>query len=232
MVSQSKKKVLLALVILAALVAFFATGLHRHLTLESLKSGQASLATAHAENPVGVAAAYFAAYVLVTALSLPGAAILTLAGGAVFGLLQGFLLVSFASTIGATLSFLASRFLFRETIQKRFSEPLARVDQGVRDEGAFFLFSLRLVPLFPFFVVNLLMGLTSIRVATYYWVSQLGMVPGTLAFVNAGTQLGQIDSLKGILSPAVLFSFALLGIFPWIAKLVVKRVKRAKGIRA
>ena len=171
---------------------------------------------------------FFLLYILVTALSLPGAAILTLAAGALFGLAQGLLVASFASSIGATLAFLVSRYLLRDTIKKRFPERLAAIDTGVEKEGAFYLFTLRLVPVFPFFLINLLMGLTAIKSWTFYWVSQIGMLAGTFVFVNAGTQLAQIDSLSGILSLDLILSFALLGVFPLIAKSLINAIKKRR----
>jgi pyruvate/2-oxoglutarate dehydrogenase complex dihydrolipoamide dehydrogenase (E3) component/uncharacterized membrane protein YdjX (TVP38/TMEM64 family) len=212
-----KKLIILGLIGIQ-IVAFFALGLNKYLTLESLKASQAQFASLQAQSPWLVAGGYFVAYVLVTALTLPGAAIMTLAGGALFGLWTGTLLVSFASSIGATLAFLASRYILRDSVQARFGDKLKAINQGMTKDGAMYLFSLRLVPLFPFFLVNLLMGLTPIRTATYYWVSQLGMFAGTLVYVNAGTQLAQINSLSGIVSPGLILSFALLGVFPIIAK--------------
>lgn len=168
-------------------------------------------------------------YILITALSLPGALIMSLGGGALFGLWLGFLLVSFASTVGATLAFLGARFLFKDAIQKGFGEKLTAINKGIKQDGAFYLFTLRLVPVFPFFIINLVMGLTPIRTAVFYPVSQIGMVPGTLVYVNAGTQLGKIESASGILSPGLLFSFALLGVFPLLAKKVIEVIKKKKG---
>ena len=173
-------------------------------------------------------AIYALIYIAVTGLSLPGAAILTLAGGAVFGLLWGTVIVSFASTIGATLAFLAARFLFRDAVKSRFGDRLQAIDAGVAKEGALYLFTLRLVPVFPFFVINLAMGLTNLKTQTFYWVSQVGMLAGTLVYVNAGTQLGQLESLSGILSPGLIGSFVLLGIFPLIANKIVEAIKANK----
>jgi len=212
------KRSLLVLLIIALVVGFFASGLDRFLTLESLKHSQGDFAALKAQSPWLFAAIAFALYVLVAALSLPGALIMTLAMGALFGLSVGTLLVSFASSIGATLAFLASRFVLRDTVQRRFGDKLATMNDGIAKDGALYLFTLRLVPVFPFFLINLLMGLTPMRARTFYWVSQLGMLAGTVVFVNAGTQLAQLQSLSGILSPGLLFSFALLGIFPFIAK--------------
>ena len=222
------KKITLLLVIAALVVAFFAFDLGRFLTLDAFKAGQATFATWYDASPVLVAGAYLLIYVAVTALSLPGAAVMTLAGGALFGLGIGTLLVSFASSIGATLAFLASRFLFRDWVQARFGERLAAVNAGMAKDGAFYLFTLRLVPVFPFFVINLLMGLTPIKTRTFYWVSQVGMLAGTLVYVNAGTQLAQLDSLAGILSPGLVASFALLGLFPLLAKHLVALVQARK----
>ena len=218
---------LLALV--AALVAaYFAFDLGRFLSLEYFKSQQAAFEAFYGDHPVQTAAAYFAIYVAVTGLSLPGAAILTLAGGAIFGLLWGVVIVSFASTIGATLAFLASRFVLRDWVQAKFGDKLRPVNDGIAREGAFYLFALRLVPAFPFFVINLVMGLTPIRAATFYWVSQVGMFAGTVVYVYAGTQLAQVTSLKGILSPGLLGAFVLLGLFPFLAKRVLGAMKARK----
>jgi pyruvate/2-oxoglutarate dehydrogenase complex dihydrolipoamide dehydrogenase (E3) component/uncharacterized membrane protein YdjX (TVP38/TMEM64 family) len=214
------KRALLALLILALVASFFGFGLDRFLTLESLKQSQAGFVALQAQSPWLLAAIAFVLYVLVTALSLPGALIMTLAMGALFGLAVGTLLVSFASSIGATLAFLTSRFLLRDSVQRRFGDKLKTLNEGVAKDGALYLFSLRLVPVFPFVLINLLMGLTPMRTRTFYGVSQLGMLAGTLVFVNAGTQLAQLQSLSGILSPGLLLSFALLGIFPIVAQRV------------
>ncbi len=219
------KKIALLLVIAVAVGAFFALGLDRYLTLDALKASQEGFDAWYAARPALVIGAFFAGYVAVTALSLPGAAVMTIAAGALFGLGVGTLIVSFASSIGATLAFLVSRFLLRDAVQRRFGARLATLDKGIEKDGAFYLFTLRLVPVFPFFVINLLMGLTPIKTFTFYWVSQVGMLAGTLVYVNAGTQLARLDSLSGILSPALLGSFALLGVFPLLAKWVVERIK-------
>jgi pyruvate/2-oxoglutarate dehydrogenase complex dihydrolipoamide dehydrogenase (E3) component/uncharacterized membrane protein YdjX (TVP38/TMEM64 family) len=221
---NAKKLAVLALIALAV-VAYFQLGLGQYMNLAALKAQQAALGEYYAQNPGQVTAIYFAAYVAVTALSLPGAALMTLAGGAVFGLLWGTVIVSFASTIGATLAFLVSRFLLRDWVKARFGQRLQAIDEGIRRDGAFYLFTLRLIPAFPFFLVNLLMGLTAMKARTYYWVSQLGMLAGTVVYVNAGTQLARIDSLSGIVSPQLLGSFAALGLFPLIARKLVDFVK-------
>ncbi|MCP5249893.1 MAG: FAD-dependent oxidoreductase [Candidatus Accumulibacter sp.] len=210
------------------LLAYFAFDLGRFLSLDYFKGQQEAIEAWRAAQPLKAALAFFVAYVLVTGLSLPGAAVMTLVGGAAFGLLWGLLLVSFASSLGATLAFLASRFLLRDWVQKRFGERLRAINAGIEKDGGFYLFTLRLVPVFPFFVINLLMGLTPIRTRTFYWVSQLGMLAGTLVYVNAGTQLAKIDSLSGILSPGLLGSFALLGVFPLIAKKIVETLAARK----
>jgi pyruvate/2-oxoglutarate dehydrogenase complex dihydrolipoamide dehydrogenase (E3) component/uncharacterized membrane protein YdjX (TVP38/TMEM64 family) len=218
----------LLLLLALAIGAFVALDLGRYLSFEQLKASQTSFAQLHAEQPFTVAAVYFLVYVLATALSIPGAVVITLAGGAIFGLWQGLLIVSFASTVGATLAFLASRFLLRDWVEARFGQRLADINAGVNREGGFYLFTLRLIPVVPFFLINLLMGLTRMKVWTYYWVSQIGMLAGTAVYVNAGTQLAQLDSLQGILSPALLGSFVLLGIFPLIARRIVAAVQKRK----
>lgn len=222
------KKILLLLSCTGLIVLFFALDLDRYFTLEQLKASQTQFATWQAAHPYLVALAYFCLYILITALSLPGAAILTLAGGALFGLWQGLVLVSFASSIGATLAFLASRYLFRASVEQRFSKQLKAINQGITKEGAFYLFTLRLVPLFPFFIINLLMGLTQLPTRTFYWVSQLGMLAGTLVYVNAGTQLAQINSLPAILAPSLIVSFTLIGLFPWIAKALLSFIQKRR----
>jgi pyruvate/2-oxoglutarate dehydrogenase complex dihydrolipoamide dehydrogenase (E3) component/uncharacterized membrane protein YdjX (TVP38/TMEM64 family) len=222
------RQIVLLLLLALAIGAFVALDLGRFLSFEQLKASQASFAQLRAEQPFTVAAVYFLVYVLATALSIPGAVIITLAGGAIFGLWQGLLIVSFASTVGATLAFLASRFLLRDWVEARFGQRLADINAGVNREGGFYLFTLRLIPVVPFFLINLLMGLTRMKVWTYYWVSQIGMLAGTAVYVNAGTQLAQLDSVKGILSPALLGSFVLLGIFPLIARRIVAAVQKRK----
>ncbi len=219
------KKSLLLTLIAALVIGFFWFDLDQLLTLEGMKSGMSQFEDWRTAHPLLVGGGFLLLYVLVTALSLPGAAVMTLAAGALFGLLWGTVIVSFASSIGATLAFLVSRYLLRDTVQKRFGDRLKSINEGIEKEGAFYLFTLRLVPVFPFFLINLLMGLTPIRATTFYWVSQLGMLAGTLVYVNAGTQLAQLDSLAGILSPGLLISFALLGLFPLIAKKLVAMAK-------
>ncbi len=221
-----KFALLLGLVLL--IVLFFAFDLNRYLSFSELKIRLDSFNAFYHDHTLATMLVYFVAYVLVTALSLPGAVIMTLAGGAVFGLATGTVIVSFASTIGATLAFLVSRYMFRDLVQSKFGSKLSAVNRGIEKEGGFYLFTLRLVPVFPFFVINLVMGLTRIKAAVFYLVSQAGMLPGTLVFVNAGTQLARLESAAGILSPGILFSFALLGIFPIIAKKLTEAIRARK----
>ena len=227
-------KILIAVILSAALVAFFALDLHRHLTLDALKQQQQVFADYYGAHPWQTVLIYLALYVGATALSLPGATLLTLAGGALFGLWVGTVVISFASSIGATLAFLVSRFVLRDYVQKKFADRLRGINDGFAKDGAFYLLSLRLLPVVPFFAVNLLMGLTPMRVSRYYLVSQLGMLPATLVYVNAGTQLGQLQSLRDVASPEVIASLALLGVFPLLAKklLEVYRTRRVmRGFR-
>lgn len=212
-------------IILVALIIFLGINFGQYLTLENAKAQQAELAAYISENFATAAILYFLGYVAVTAFSIPGAAVVTLLGAALFGFWTSLVLVSFASTIGATLAFLSSRYLLRDWVQGKFGDKLSAINQGVERDGAFYLFSLRLIPVFPFFLINLLMGLTPIATTRFYLVSQLGMLPGTAVYLNAGTQLAQIDSLSGIVSPTVLASFALLGLFPVISKWVMAKIK-------
>ena len=222
-------KRLLIIAALAALVAaYFFFGLGDYLTVEGIKQVAGDVGAYYERNPAQVIAGFSLVYVAVAAASLPGAAVMTLAAGALFGVLVGTIIVSFASTLGATLAFLASRYVLRDGIEARFGERLRTVNQGLERDGAFYLFTIRMIPLFPFFVVNLVMGLTRIGTWTFAWVSQIGMLLGTIVYVNAGTQLARIDSLSGIASPAVLASFALLGIAPWFAKAIIGWIKRRK----
>ena len=222
------KRIFIAALLLLALAAWFLFDLGQYLTIDALKGQQAALADVYRARPMLVIAIFFSGYVALTALSVPGAAILTLAAGAIFGVGIGTLIVSFASTLGATLAFLGSRYLFRDAVQTRFGARLRAVNAGIERDGAFYLFSLRLVPVFPFFAVNLAMGLTPVRVWTYYWVSQLGMLLGTIVYVNAGTQLAEIRSLSDIASPGLLASFAALGLLPWLGKWIMAAIKRRR----
>ena len=215
---MNKKKLLLLAALILLVIGFFALDLGRFFSLDYVKAARGDFAALYESRPALVLGVFFAVYVAVTALSLPGAAIMTLLGGAIFGLWIGTLVVSFASSIGATLAMLVSRYVLRDSVKSKFGARLADVDRGIERDGAFYLFTLRLVPVFPFFVINLLMGLTAMKAATFYWVSQLGMLAGTLVYVNAGTQLAQISSLQGILSPGLIGSFVLLGLFPLVAR--------------
>ncbi|MCW8858169.1 MAG: FAD-dependent oxidoreductase [Deltaproteobacteria bacterium] len=215
-------KIIVLSVIVVLIACFFIFDLGQYLTLSYLKSQQQVFNDYYQQNRLSTLLSYFVIYILVTALSLPGAAVMTLAGGALFGLWTALIIVSFASSIGATLAFLFSRFLLRDWVQGKFGDKLQAINEGVEKEGAFYLFSLRLVPLFPFFVINLVMGLTPLKTSRYYLVSQVGMLAGTFVYVNAGTQIGQLESAGGILSPGLLISFALLGIFPLAAKRILE----------
>lgn len=210
-----------AVLVIALIASFFVFDLGRYLNLDYLKAERHHLGAVVAAHPWQTAAIFFGIYVIVTALSLPGAALMTIAGGAIFGIGVGTLLVSFASAIGATCAFLIARFLFRDAVQRRFGDRLKTINRGIERDGAFYLFTLRLVPLFPFFIINIVMALTPIRTVTFYVVSQVGMLAGTLVYINAGTQLGQLHSLSGIVSLDVIGSFVLLGLFPLIAKKAV-----------
>ena len=224
--TRSRWLLLAALAAFAA--AFFALGGHRYLTFDNMKQQQAAIEAYYASHPWQTVLGYFAFYVAVTAVSLPGAAAMTLVGGAVFGLLWGTVIVSFASSLGATLAFLAARFLLRDWVQRRFGGALDAVNAGVAKDGGFYLFTLRLIPAIPFFAINLAMGLTPMRTRTFYWVSQLGMLAGTLVYVNAGTQLAAIASPSGILSPGLVGAFVLLGFFPLVAKRIVAAVRSGR----
>jgi dihydrolipoamide dehydrogenase len=226
-----KGRIVLLVMIATLVVAFFAFDLGQYLNLAFFKSQQAQINAYYQAHPLQTALGVFCIYVAVTGLSLPGAAIMTLVSGAIFGLLWGTVIVSFASTLGATLAFLIARFLFREIVQNKFAKHLKTVNAGIRRDGAFYLFTLRLVPAFPFFAINLVMALTPIRTLTFLLVSQVGMLPGTIVYINAGTQIAKIESLNGILSPELIISFTLLGIFPLIAKKFVEFVKARKVLR-
>jgi uncharacterized membrane protein YdjX (TVP38/TMEM64 family) len=223
------KRLAIVAVILALVAAFKLLHLDQYLTLEYLKSSQERFSSLYAARPTLVIGSYMAIYILVTSLSLPGAAVLTLAGGALFGFIAGTVIVSFASSIGATLACLVARFLLRDWVQGKFGERFTTVNQGIDREGAFYLFTLRLIPIFPFFVINLVMGLTKMPVLTFYWVSQVGMIPGTMVYVNAGRELARIESLSGILSPGLIASFVLIGVFPLITKKVLSLYRAKRG---
>ncbi|WP_225317008.1 TVP38/TMEM64 family protein [Leclercia adecarboxylata] len=224
--ATNARKIILMCALLGAFVVIYTQLPPGSVTLENLQARHQALLLYCQQAPRQSAALYFILYVLVTTLSLPGAALLTLLGGALFGLWPGILLVSFASTLGATLAMLVSRYLLRDWVQHRFAGPMRTVNDGVARDGAFYLFALRLMPLFPFFVVNLLAGVTRLGVWRYWWVSQLGMLPGAIVYLNAGHQLGQITSLHDILSPGVVFAFTLLGLLPLITRWLFARFSR------
>lgn len=223
------KKAILALLLIGAIAAYFIFDLGQILSLENFKASQAEIVADKDANPALYIAGFFLLYVAVTGLSIPGAAIMSLVAGALFGVVIGTLIVSFASTMGATLAFLSARYLLRDWVQARFGERLRAIDDGLEKDGAFYLFTLRLIPIFPFFVINLLMGLTRIKTPTFFWVSQLGMLPATIVFVNAGTQISRIESTAGLLSPTLIASFVALAFFPWVAKGIVALLKRGRG---
>ena len=207
---------------------FFVLDLQKYLTLEYLKSSKAFFISSYENNPILVLGSYFLFYIVITAFSLPGAVWMTLGGGAFFGLFAGTVIVSFASSIGATLAMLISRFLLRDWVQNRFEKQMQIINSGINKEGGFYLFTLRLVPAVPFFVINLGMGLTPLRAGTFYWVSQLGMLPGTLVYINAGSELGKIQSVGEILSPTLIASFVLLGIFPLLVKKMLAFIEKKR----
>ena len=224
------KKALILAVIAGLILIYFLFDLGQYLDLDYFAQQQEKIFAYRDSFPIRTAAVFFILYILVTGLSLPGAAIATLIGGAVFGLLWATILVSFASVIGASCAFLMSRHVLRDSIQNRYGDRLQTINKGIEKDGAVYLFTLRMVPLFPFFVINLVMGLTPMRLTTYFIVSQIGMLPGTVVYVNAGTQLAKIDSVASILSPTLIASFALLGIFPLIAKLIINAMKTRKTL--
>ena len=222
-------KLLLATLIAIVLILLLFFDVHHYLTLEYLKSSKDKLDVYYQDNPLLVLGTYFVIYLASTAFCLPGATLLSLAGGALFGLTAGTLVVSFASTIGATLAMLIARVLLRDWVQNRFASQMTTINSGMIKEGPFYLFTLRLLPAVPFFVINLVMGLTPLRTATFFWVSQLGMLPATLIYVNAGSELGKIQSIDDILSPQLIISFVLLGIFPLLVKKILTAIQTKSG---
>lgn len=230
--SSNLNKIVIVLVIIVLVAVFKIFNLGDYLTLTYIKESQEKFQVIYSDNRAAVIGSYMLIYILVTSLSLPGAVVMTLAGGAFFGLVVGTVVVSFASTIGATFACFVSRFILRDWIQGRFGEKLKMVNEGVEKEGAFYLFTVRLIPVFPFWLINLVMGLTSMRLVTFYWVSQIGMLAGTIVFVNAGKELAKIDSLSGILSPGLIMSFVLLGLLPLITRKLLGwyKGKRVQGV--
>ncbi len=218
MSKKSLIRISIAIVIAVLIAVVLIFDLQHYLTLEYVKGQQQIFIEFYQSYTILAIATYFLTYVFVAALSIPGAAVMTLIGGALFGLVVGTVVISFASTIGASLAFIASRFFFKDYIQNKFGDKLEIINQGIKKEGGYYLFTLRLVPLFPFFLINLLMGLTPIRLVTFFLVSQVGMLPGTIVFVFAGTQLAQVNSMKSILSPGIIIAFTILGFFPLVSK--------------
>ena len=227
------KKITILIVVVSLVAGFIYFDLNQYLSLDYIKDSQARFQEVYGSYPLLVICCYMAVYIVVTALSLPGAAAMSLAGGGLFGLAVGTVVVSFASTIGATVACFVARFILRDWVQSRFGEKLSAINRGMAEEGAFYLFSLRLIPLFPFFVINLVMGLTTMPLRTYFWVSQIGMLPATIVYVNAGKQLAQIESPAGIASPGLILSFIILGLFPITVKKTMafyrRRFRSEKG---
>ncbi|MEN8262868.1 MAG: TVP38/TMEM64 family protein [Nitrospirota bacterium] len=224
-------KIIIVLIIIGLIAAFKIFNLGDYFSLAYIKESQERFEILYSENRAAVIAGYMAVYILATSLSLPGAAVLTLAAGALFGLIAGTIIVSFASTIGATLACFVSRFILRDWIQNKFGDKLKTVHEGIEKEGALYLFTVRLIPIFPFWLINLVMGLTKMPLKTFFWVSQIGMLAGTMVFVNAGKELAKIDSMSGILSPGLILSFVLLGVFPIITKKLMGLYKAKKGVK-
>ena len=223
-----KKKIVILVIVISLIVAFKVFNLGQYLTLSYLKESLDKFNDLYEKHQALVIAGYFIIYVLTTSLSLPGASPLGIVGGALFGFWVATLVVSFASTIGATLACFVSRFLLRDWVQSKFSDKIAKVNEGIEKEGAFYLFTLRLIPIFPFWMINLVMGLTKMPLSRFYWVSQIGMLPGTMVYVNAGKELAKIESIKGIFSPRLIISFALLGIFPIVVKKLMAFYRKRK----
>lgn len=228
---MNKTKLTLVVLLAIAVLSYITLDIDQYLTLEYAQSQLSAIQDYKNENFALTAIVYFTGYVIATSLSIPGALMITLLGGAIFGVFWGTILVSFASSIGATLAFLVSRFLLREWVEQRFGRYMAPINKGIERDGNFYLFSIRMVPLFPFFVVNLLMGLTAIRTISFYWVSQVGMLTSTVIYLNAGSELSQITSLSGLVSAPVLFSLVLLGVFPLFARLFLNSVQRKKSLK-
>lgn len=229
MAKKMFKKIVILVAILVLMLAFKLLNLGQYLNLSYLKESQEVFAAFYNDHTFLTIFSYMLIYITATALSLPGATILTLAGGALFGLVTGTIIISFSSSIGATLACTVSRHLLQDWVQTKFEDKLQKINEGMEKEGGFYLFTLRLVPVFPFFIINLVMGLTKIRLKTFYWVSQIGMLPATIVYVNAGKELGKIDSLSGILSPGLVISFVLLGIFPIAAKKILGEIRKTRS---
>ncbi len=226
---SSVKKIIILAAIVGLLAAFWVLGLDRYFTLDYLKGSLDAFRASYALHPAALIFGYFVLYVLTVSLSLPGAAVLTIGAGALFGLVTGTLLVSFASSIGAAIACFVSRYLLKDWVQERLSGRAGRINEGIEKEGPFYLFTLRLIPLFPFWLINLAMGLTKMPLRTFYWVSQLGTLPGTVVYVNAGREIARIHSLRGILSPGLIGSFALVGLFPIAVKKLLALIRGKEG---
>lgn len=228
---QYSGKIILITAIIVGIVVFFALDLQKYLTLEYLQSSRSEFIAYYESSPVLTLGSYMLIYIIVTALSLPGAVVLTLAGGALFGFWVGTIVVSFASTIGATCAMIVARMLLRDYVQSRFNEQIKVINEGIEKDGGYYLFTMRLVPAIPFFAINLAMALTPMRAITFAWVSQVGMLAGTMVYINAGAELGQIQSLKDILSMELILSFALLGIFPLLVKKTLSFVEKKRAVQ-
>lgn len=222
---MTAQKIIIIALILAIVFICWLANIGHYLNLAFIQQNLATFKTFYAEHTLLTLLGFFMAYVVIIALSIPGAVLMTLLAGALFGITIGTVLVSFASNLGAMLAFLTSRYLLRETVQRRFGRFFDTINTGIERDGSFYLFTLRLVPAFPFFAINLLMGLTKIRTWTFYWVSQIGMLAGTIVYINAGRALGSLNHIGEIATPSILLSFALLGIFPWIVKALLKRYR-------
>jgi len=230
--SSSLKRLLMLCVIGALIASYFVFDLGHFFSLEYFKESKERFLDLYNQHTFTFIAVYFCIYVAVTALALPAATIISLTGGAMFGLVTGVIVVSFASSIGAAVAFIISRYVLRDWVQGRFGDKLAKVNAGIEEEGAFYLFTLRLIPIFPFFVINTVIALTPMRLRTFYWVSQLGMFPATVVYVNAGKELGQLESLSGLLSPSLILSFAVIGVFPLVMRkllMMYKNKRQADG---
>jgi len=228
---SSMKKVAIVILVIGLFALFKILHLDQYLTISYIKASQSKFAFLYGEHRVLVIAAYMLIYILATSLSVPGAVVLTVAGGALFGFWIGMLVVSFASTIGATLACSVSRFLLRDWVQSRFTDKISRINNEIEKDGAFYLFTLRLIPIFPFWIINLVIGVTKISLFTFYWISQIGMLPGTIVYINAGKELAKIESLSGMLSPSLIFSFVLLGLFPITVKKLMSLYRSRRGKR-
>lgn len=223
---MSLKKIVLCLIVLGLIAAFFGFDLHHYSDISTIQSTKAQITDYYHDHPIYTGLLFFGAYVLITGLSLPGAAIMSLIAGAMFGIVYGTIMTSFASVSGACIAFLTSRYLFQQTVQQHFAKPLQAINEGMKHEGVWYLLTLRLIPIFPFFMINILMGLTWIKITTFAWVSQLGMLPSTIVLVNAGKQLSSIRSIKDVLSPQIFIALILLGLTPITIKMILKLVRK------